>query len=250
MSTNPKPSHRHTPESSQQAHKPQTHKLQGQKPKTQHPGTGSFQTEKERLRLARERAKTYRAEPVDPHDLTRALEPVEEPVKEPVEEEQELPETLEEWQDLVSRRVDDAMRRGLFDNLAGQGKPQSLQRDPFVPEDQQMAYTLMKKNQITPGWIGDRKSILAAIEDLRQEIYEFARVFWAKAEQSEVTDERTRLAQQWDGCVLAWQERVDTLNGQILNLNLSQPFHYLEVYKLRLDEELQRVGATRALPVE
>jgi hypothetical protein len=242
MSTNPKPSHRHTPESSPQAHKPQTRKLQGQKPKTQQPAPGSFQSEKERLRLARERAETYREEPLDPHALARALEPV--------EEEQELPETLEEWQDLVSRRVDDAMRRGLFDNLAGQGKPLSLQRDPFVPEDQQMAYNLMKKNQITPGWIGDRKSILAAIEDLRQEIYEFARVFWARAAQTEVVDERARLAQQWDGCVLAWQERVDTLNGQILNLNLSQPFHYLEVYKLRLDEELQRVGAARALPVD
>lgn len=214
-------------------------------------------TEEERLRWAREQAKTYR---------TGSAESPLEPSKRAPEgaenleggQEEELPQTLDEWQDLVSRRVEEAIRQGMFDNLPGKGKPQPVKRDPFVSEDQQMAFSLMKKNQITPGWIGDRKSILAAIEALRGEIREFADVFAGRiaelqAQQLQTEQQKTaaafeQAAAQWHSCVAVWEERVQILNGQILNLNLTQPFHYLEIYKLRLDEELKRAGAGRTLP--
>lgn len=194
-------------------------------------------SEEERLRMARERARDYRegrtAEWIDATEDASADE--------------DLPETLDEWMDLVSRRVEEGMRRGMFDNLPGRGKPQSLQRDPYVPEDMQMAYNLMKKNQITPGWIGDRKAVLGAIDVLRDEMRTIGTAFRARSEQISVEADVALLVHEWHSCVQNWEERIVRLNEQILNLNLTQPSLHLEVYKLRLDEELKRAGVTRAL---
>lgn len=192
-------------------------------------------SEEERLRKARERAQLYRQES-DP-DVEAIPGLVDDPAAQ-----DDLPETLDEWMDLVSKRVEEGMRRGLFDNLPGQGQPQRLQRDPFVPEEQQMAYNLMKKNQITPGWIGDRKAVLNAIDALRTEMKAMGQAFLARAEQMGHEADKTLLAHEWRLCVTNWEERVMLLNKQILNLNLSQPYHHLEVYKLRLNEELARAG--------
>jgi DnaJ homolog subfamily C member 28 len=192
-------------------------------------------SEEERLRKARERAQGYRA-PDTERDEAGDDQP-----------QSSTPRTLDEWMDVVSNRVEEAMRNGAFDNLPGKGKPLSLERDPFVPEEQQMAYSIMKKNEITPGWIGDRKSVLAAIERLRQEMQETAARFQAKMAQTTVAGDQARLAQEWGVWVVKWEERVKTLNDEILKLNLSQPLQHLEVYKLRLDEELKRAGAARTL---
>jgi len=239
------------------------------------------------LRLARERARAYRTDASPPELADRPKRPSpqelidkdlaaqdlddagsgEEATEEDTEE--ETPQTLDEWLDVVSRRVDDAMRRGLFDNLPGQGKPQLLRRDPFVPEDQQMAYSLMKKNQITPGWIGDRKAILAAIAALREEIGVVGAVYMGRLQQVQTRSHANRLsknhtdnqqtgnkelapaqlAAEWNFYVNEWDERIKLLNKQIVNLNLSQPFHYLEIYQLRLHEELKRAGMERTLRV-
>ena len=79
-------------------------------------------------------------------------------------------QTMEEWADLVSQRIEEAIRQGHFDNLPGRGKPLELRRDPYVPEDQQMAHTLLRNNNLVPAWIGERKAVLASIERLRAKL--------------------------------------------------------------------------------
>ncbi|MEX1019373.1 MAG: DnaJ family domain-containing protein [Litorilinea sp.] len=240
MSTPAKPSPRATDSPRAQDERAGARPAKDSRPKDSHIPEPTPQSEEERLRLARARAQSYRSEAApDAAELELAAGQT--------DVDEDLPETLDEWMSLVSNRVEEAMRRGLFDNLPGKGKPQPLQRDPFVPEDRQMAFNLMKKNQITPGWIGDRKTILGAIDALRGEMRALGATFRAREENSTATADRARLAHEWGLCVTNWEERVRLLNIQILNLNLTQPFHYLEVYKLRLDEELKRAGVTRTL---
>lgn len=77
---------------------------------------------------------------------------------------------MDEWRDLASQRIDDAMRQGMFDNLSGRGKPINLRRAPFLPADQQMAVTLLRNNGLAPEWIAGRKDTLAAIDNLRADL--------------------------------------------------------------------------------
>jgi DnaJ homolog subfamily C member 28 len=152
-------------------------------------------------------------------------------------------QTMEEWADLVSQRIEEAIRHGLFDNLPGRGKPLELRRDPYVPEDQQMAHTLLRNNNLVPAWISERKAVLAAIERLRAKLA--ASAGFARQELANTQDEadRTRLAQAWSRWKAEWQREIAALNKRIVTLNLQQPADHLEVYQLRLEDELARAGA-------
>ena len=70
----------------------------------------------------------------------------------------------EQWSDLISQRIEEAMRDGHFDNLRGKGKPLNPAPDPHIPPDMQMANSLLKNNELVPAWISDRNAVLAAVE--------------------------------------------------------------------------------------
>ena len=186
-------------------------------------------SEDERLRQARERAEEYRNPPpiIDQHG--------------------DVVTEMDEWADVVSNRIEEAMRRGDFDNLRGQGKPLRVDSDPFVPEDQQMAYRLLKNNDMTPTWIAERKEMLRAVESWRenfQRVVGEAQRAWLSASSD---DRRIKVRESWARWLIRWDDELVELNRRIGLFNLKQPVAHLEIYKLRLDDELKRIGVTRAL---
>ncbi len=186
------------------------------------------QAHEARLAAAREKADEYR----NPQDETAK---------------DDAPRSLEAWSDLVSQRIEEAMRRGDFDNLAGRGKPVDVGGDPFVPEDQQMAFKLLRNNELVPAWIGDRQAMLRQIEEFRQQMATVAgeaRRAWITAKDDE---RRGQVAERWRYWVLRWEEEIRQLNKHIGELNIKQPTLQLEIFKLRLDDELRRVGVARTL---
>lgn len=179
-----------------------------------------------RLRAAREKAAQYR----NPQEIPS---------------QDDGPRSIEEWSDLVSQRVEEAMRRGDFDNLSGRGKPVDVTGDPFVPSDQQMAFKLLRNNDLVPAWIGDRKAMLRRIEEFREQLATIAgqaHKAWTTAQDD---NRRHEVAERWTQWVLRWEEDIRELNKQIGDLNMKQPSIRLEVFKLRLDDELRRAGAAR-----
>jgi hypothetical protein len=156
-------------------------------------------------------------------------------------------QAMDEWADVVSKRIEEAMRRGDFDNLPGRGKPLQIQREPFVPEDQQMAFKLLKNNDMTPAWIAERKEVLRAKERFRSIVVSIAQealVQWAAAEDDV---RRQQVAATWARWIVRWEDEVAELNRRIQTLNLKQPVAHLEVFKIRLDDELRHAGVTRNL---
>jgi hypothetical protein len=186
-------------------------------------------SEEERLRAAREKAAEY-----------RNPEP-------PAKDEGDKVRAIEEWADLVSKRIEEAMRRGDFDKLAGHGKPMRVDRDPFVPEDQQMAFNLLKNNDMTPTWIADRKETLRSVEQWREQFQRVvgeAHSAWIAAGSDA---RRVQIRQSWERWLARWEDEIAEINRRINTLNLKQPVARLEVYKLRLDDELRKVGMGRTL---
>jgi hypothetical protein len=156
---------------------------------------------------------------------------------------------LDEWTDIVGQRIEQAMREGVFDNLPGKGKPLNLNKNPFVPEDRQMAYKLLENNDLTPGWISERTSVLDAIEAFRQQVH--AGVHRHQTGLQSTTDPVAveKLATAWQANLVGWSEDVRSLNRRIERINLQQPIAHLEIIKLRLPDELVRAGAgTDLLP--
>jgi len=151
------------------------------------------------------------------------------------------------WNDLISHRIEEALRNGAFDNLPNKGKPLPLERNPYVPEDQQMANDLLKSNNLAPHWISERTATLALIDRFRLRLRTTSERFqqaWLGA-----THEQARLLLQesWQQQLEDWAKEIKELNRRITTVNLQQPIARLEIFKVLLDEELKRVGMGRML---
>ncbi len=152
---------------------------------------------------------------------------------------------LNEWQDLITEQLDDAAAKGAFDNLPGSGRPLRLNEHPNEPSDMRMANKLLKDNELTPAWVGDRKALQTEIEALRTAMQNQWTLTSARA--SAPGTDAEALKKTWGRTLLHWEEQIADLNRRIVNLNITLPIWRMELHRLRLDEELERIGAVRTL---
>ena len=73
------------------------------------------------------------------------------------------------YQKIVERKIQEAAKKGEFDNLPGQGKPLDLEDDSSIPEDLRLAYKVLKNADCVPPEIELRKEI-RQMEDLLKNI--------------------------------------------------------------------------------
>jgi len=66
---------------------------------------------------------------------------------------------------MVERKIQEAMERGEFDNLPGQGKPLPLEEDSHIPEELRVAYKILKNADCLPPELEAKKEI-RQMEDL------------------------------------------------------------------------------------
>lgn len=151
-----------------------------------------------------------------------------------------------DWDNLIEDIITEGTSRGLFDNLKGKGKPLDLTKNYFAGE-QELAHSLLKENDIAPAWIMQRNDVLAKQAKLRAEM----KRQWEQHEVSfrvAATDEaRGRLTISWDDACLRWLGQIEELNREIRSYNLKRPSDHLELFQLKLEKELERIGAPRWL---
>lgn len=191
-------------------------------------------TDKKRLLDAKEKTAEYRGREDTPADSKTEGKPD--------GKTNGAPRELDHWTDLVGQRIEEAMRQGYFDNLPGQGKPLNLAKNPFVPEDMQMANKLLENNNLIPGWIGERKVVLGRIEQFRAQLASTTARFVYAFRTTDDVAFRAELRAQWRAQLEVWREEMRLLNRRIETLNMQQPAAHLEVYKLIFDDELTRAG--------
>ena len=73
------------------------------------------------------------------------------------------------FQKIADRRILEAIREGVFDNLEGAGRPLKLEDDSQVPEDLRIPYKILKNAGYVPKEIALRNEIAQA-EDLLAEM--------------------------------------------------------------------------------
>lgn len=66
---------------------------------------------------------------------------------------------------IAEKRIEEAIERGEFDNLAGAGKPLKLDDDPNVPPELRMAFKILKDAGIVPAEVETQQQI-RRIEDM------------------------------------------------------------------------------------
>ena len=139
-----------------------------------------------------------------------------------------------------------SQERGVFDNLKGKGKPLDLSSNLYEG-DNSLANDLMKEHKILPLWLARRNTVNLAIDELRGQIGRH----WQRHEQAHrlATDKNRRMALRlnWSALCREWQDEILEINKLIDDFNLRRPSDGMEIFKLRLDDELKRAGAAREL---
>lgn len=152
----------------------------------------------------------------------------------------------QDWSNLIEDLIEEGRQQGAFDDLPGKGKPLKLEKSLYG-RDRELAHNLLKRNDLTPAWIAQRSHLRERAGQLREEIQRI----WRRHEQAYryAQDDGIRgaLKISWDDACLAWESQIRDINKQIQDFNLKRPSEKLELFKLRLEEELARVGASRWL---
>jgi len=73
---------------------------------------------------------------------------------------------------VVEERIQEAMRRGDFDDLPGAGKPLHLDDDPLVPPEVRVAYRILKNAGFVPAEVLERREIAGLEAAEREDIAE------------------------------------------------------------------------------
>jgi hypothetical protein len=69
------------------------------------------------------------------------------------------------FQRIAEKRIQEALRDGVFEDLPGAGKPLKLEDDSHIPEDLRVAYKILKNANCVPPEVSLRKEI-SKVEDL------------------------------------------------------------------------------------
>jgi hypothetical protein len=154
--------------------------------------------------------------------------------------------TLTEWEDAIEKQIREAMERGEFDNLKGKGKPLDLERNPFTPEDWQLAYKIMQDNNVAPEWIEQGKSIRDELQALtawfeKQAQWQRDRARKAKSLAIEkIIAEREHLAIARAKTCAQFRDRAELLNKAIDLFNLQAPPGIPHFTRVRIEGEIKK----------
>jgi hypothetical protein len=151
------------------------------------------------------------------------------------------------WQLLSDRKIEEAQQSGEFDTSGYWGKPLDLTENPFVPEDQRLAFKLMKDNDLVPAWIGDGKEIRETISRAIQRVERAHATFQATLRRLESRIDVEAIYAREDA-YRAWdkaRERFHTDGAQINRLintyNLRVPISDLQRLYFNVERELDRI---------
>ncbi len=153
---------------------------------------------------------------------------------------------LREWESIVEKQIREAMERGDFANLSGNGKPLDLNVNPFVPEEMRQAFRILENAGVAPDWIEQDKEIRAerlALEKILRDQARWQRERAALARSfapDRIIAEYEQLTRSRDQIISRFRERAVALNKSIDTFNLKAPNSRVHHTRIQIGSEIER----------
>ena len=140
----------------------------------------------------------------------------------------------------IEEHIRRAIEQGKFDNLPEEGKPLTLDDNPYEDPEWRMAYRLLRESGYSLPWIESRKEISDQLNSARSGLkraWEWRRRNLAESQPDGSVDE------QWQRAVRAFYEKIEQINQQISTYNLAAPSSRFQLMMLDADRELEKTQA-------
>ena len=131
--------------------------------------------------------------------------------------------------DWLDRIIEDAIRKGQFDDLPGKGKPLNLDPNPHEDPEKRLAHKVLHDSGYKLPWIDERNEIEAAIKNAQTILardYDDYRAIQSAPQARSV----------WDAATANFRARVVEINKRIDIYNLNVPAQVFQ--RMRLDAEM------------
>lgn len=151
-----------------------------------------------------------------------------------------------DWESWIDQQIREAQERGAFDQLPGRGRPLDLTPNPYA-QDQELAFKILRDAGYAPEWIELDKAIRGKLETALATLAH--RWGWRETRLSELAQrsdrksegERQRVEAGWQGAVEAYQEEMESVNRDIVELNLKVPAPRFQRSRVNPDQEVERL---------
>ena len=136
---------------------------------------------------------------------------------------------MDNWQAEVERKIRDAIQDGDTSDLPGAGKPLLLDDDPFTPDDQRIAFKIMRDNNIAPQWIMERRALEVTRGEIMERIARAAAAYRGglgdaqRLAGDEAAERRRRAEAAWRRARRVIHDDVAAFNKRLLTCNLKLP---------------------------
>ena len=142
------------------------------------------------------------------------------------------PLTARTFESVVDQLLNKARAEGQFDNLAGQGQPLKADaHEALVPDDMRAGFRMLKNAGFAPPWVEARRSLDQQRDELASWLAQ-ANTRWQRLDAAG----REKLRAEY-------RRRLDDLQREILNYNLTAPESAGQAPGLQIPLELKKLGA-------
>lgn len=145
------------------------------------------------------------------------------------------------WDRIIEQKIREAQEEGKFDNLAGYGKPLSLDENPYEDPAWQMANHLLKEGGFRPDWIDEDVTLREQLAQARTAARRTRA--WCAVERAQATTATQRLAieDEWQAAEARFRATLAKINKGIESLNLKVPHERFQRLKLDIETEWAKI---------
>ena len=136
----------------------------------------------------------------------------------------------------VSRQIEEAQKKGAFDNLPGKGKPLKLNTNPHLDPDKEAAYHLLNENDFVLPWMEKGRQIERDLDEARKTLA----MTWDLLQRSDPTERWARA--EWARATEVFRTKIALVNRMIRDHNIEIPNPRLERFVVDAEGEIERVS--------
>jgi len=127
------------------------------------------------------------------------------------------------WQSEIDRAISEMLEQAQAQGLPGEGRPLRLDDNEFTPNDQRMAFKLLKDNEIVPEWIMRGKDLEAFNARIKVKLLKAAKAYRMQLSLAQKAAEKHNAEKRWQSAQQKLQADVERYNDQVLSYNLVVP---------------------------
>ena len=138
----------------------------------------------------------------------------------------------------IDDHIRKAMEEGKFDNLSGKGQPIRWDENPFVEQDWQLAFRMLRDSGFALPWMETRKEIEKQLEAARSVLQ---RTWSWKQEAIADGQAEAFVVDQWQRAVITFREQITEINKHIVDYNLEVPLVRFQRRPVDAEAEIQLI---------